>query len=883
MSEKTSRTSKVVKNNSNVQVTKTSVPTNRKTIVGANGKIDSRVSSRITISNVTKDKISTNEKIPVKSSSKLTVSTKTPTSSIKVRPTVKTTIPAKSNVSNSKITSKSSITGSGVTGKLNERRLSRIETKTATKSRSSLEKSVIKLNDDSSKKKSTQDLKIVKPDDYHQRPSDELQSGKDESENKSIRPGTANRTHGSSSNSLIKSNQLVNQQQEIETEKFVERKQNITSSTLDKVETDNSLSGHESTNDIEEVTEADYSDDFEDYESDFEEYESDNEMKTPNDKDSSLGSLDSPVISLSSLTKPKSIAKTENLKSSEQSTDSKEPSIIRWEITLPPPTIKVDGNKIIDDSLQNQKESESMKSKQIENSNLDDSLRTNNLLKHLLGPDNVNTIAIQTVETSESSCQSDEINSTHKNIQCPARSNLADGPSNPTPIDNIDILRLSHFLEIGEKITKNLISSKTFSYSSTNGHPIIDNSGSMYPPKIPSYGLEPNNLIISYHLPDDYKHFQINSVVTDSRYVYVVTNYGSVDGNKFFGSLILVWNLLEPRKCEYLLHCKFNCTKVITDNEFLIIAGSVDGSLVAWDLREPSHQHSQVNKLLLISTDLTLRNPSFTTAIGKHTDYHQAPILQLFYRFEVNDDTEAKRIVSLDESGKIIVWLIVESYVDDLSALQQVTIGLRPGSCIRLQISMVVNLPTSYIGNSESSITCIDCSPTDSWNYLIGTNLGSIYRYSKYLENSADPMEVIKYTYFSDEMYHPVTCISHHPNPESESFLVGYMDGSICLFSIKYQFPIRIWLTEDTGYSTIINSFWLSHETELFLILDQTKGISVRDVKGKGESLFEHQNGNERIIFVNVSTINLDEYFLIYALADSSISGFNLSNHMSNN
>lgn len=218
-SEKTSRTSKVVKNNSNVQVTKTSVPTNRKTIVGANGKIDSRVSSRITISNVTKDKISTNEKIPVKSSSKLTVSTKTPTSSIKVRPTVKTTIPAKSNVSNSKITSKSSITGSGVTGKLNERRLSRIETKTATKSRSSLEKSVIKLNDDSSKKKSTQDLKIVKPDDYHQRPSDELQSGKDESENKSIRPGTANRTHGSSSNSLIKSNQLVNQQQEIETEK----------------------------------------------------------------------------------------------------------------------------------------------------------------------------------------------------------------------------------------------------------------------------------------------------------------------------------------------------------------------------------------------------------------------------------------------------------------------------------------------------------------------------------------------------------------------------------------------------------------------------------------------------------------------------------------
>ncbi|XP_015794119.2 WD repeat-containing protein 60-like isoform X2 [Tetranychus urticae] len=837
---------------------------------------NSRVPSRIIVSNnPTKPKDVDNK--PIKTTnvnSKVNVQTKTQTPT---RPTIetrpKTKVISKTNAAN---------TGAQNTGpKINERRLSRVETKTATKSRPTLSKTVIIQSENSIKAavngdKTTERAKTVNKRSIVVNNSSVSATSKGQKQQRQAEvPDTRSKIDQIVSDRPISSIRLTEPQVKEETIKPKEEskpKPKPEPKPKPKPEPKPEVEDSIKTDEEDTTTEADYSDDFEDYESDFEEYESQEEDEVKSTEVSLSNetnkSIDLKKVKLTALTVP-SIAKVHG-QNNQQPTlvaSNEEAARIKWEITLPSPKVNI--NDEINENKESLQEQRNVKFK-------DDASDVANVLSRLLGPKNVKHLGSQTVEKSEASCQSDEIHVNNKSIQCPARSSTSNiyDQSKIMIDNNIDILRLSHFLEIGEKITKNLITSNT--HGDQNKIQIANSRNASGIPKS-------DRLIISYQFPESYKTFQLNNLITDGRYVYAVTSYDFANGIYLgnSGSVVLIWSLLEPRSCEFMLFCKFMLTQIVTDNEFLVVAGSSDGSLIAWDLREPSHFHNQMNKPFLeFNPNHPLRNPSFTTAVGKHSDHHQDRILQLFYRYEVNDDTEARRIISLDELGKIIVWLIVESYADDHSS-QQITDGLRPGSCVRLQIAMTLHLPNNYI-ITDASITCIDCSPSDSWNYLIGTNLGSILRYSKYLDNLSDPLEVVKYTYLSDEIHHPTTCVVYHPNPESDLFLAGYMDGSICIFSIKYEFPSRILLAEDTGYSTIVSSFWLSMDSELFLVLDHTKGISIRDAKGENQSLFEHQNPNERILFVTKSLINLDDYFLVYGLEDSSIVGLNLSNQILN-
>ncbi|XP_064494027.1 cytoplasmic dynein 2 intermediate chain 1 isoform X5 [Pseudopipra pipra] len=207
-------------------------------------------------------------------------------------------------------------------------------------------------------------------------------------------------------------------------------------------------------------------------------------------------------------------------------------------------------------------------------------------------------------------------------------------------------------------------------------------------------------------------------------------------------SLICVWNIWQPSSPQKVLICdsEVMCCCFSPSKTTLVFAGTIDGSLLVWDLREDSRMHPH---MMMSGTDWTFRVPTFSTDGILNSVNHTSPVLAvepvstsldtdhsyglsgLSYQEEVSGPPF--QIASMDENGILSMWVVVELQKVDLAG-SQTDLGLVPGGKVKLVHSSTMELNNSLfpkdIRQRMPQTLTIKFLSSNPNHFIVGTNIG---------------------------------------------------------------------------------------------------------------------------------------------------------------
>lgn len=308
--------------------------------------------------------------------------------------------------------------------------------------------------------------------------------------------------------------------------------------------------------------------------------------------------------------------------------------------------------------------------------------------------------------------------------------------------------------------------------------------------------------------------------------------------------LLCVWDIWQPSGPQKVLICesKVTCCCFSPLKAFLLFAGTVHGSVVVWDLREDSRIHHYVR---LSSCFWAFRTPTFSTDGILTSVNHRSPLQaiepvatsaykkQSFVLSPFSTQEEMAglsfHIASLDESGVLNVWVVVELPKADISGSMS-DLGLIPGGRIKLVHSTVIQLGHSLshkdgeLWGSTQTLS-VKFLPSDPNHFVVGTDMGLInhstrqdWRVSpKVFKPQQHGVRPIK-----------VNVIDFSPFEETV-FLAGCSDGSIRLHQLTSERPIMQWDNSTSGRS-VTSLQWSPTRPAVFLVQDDASRIYVWDL-----------------------------------------------------
>ncbi|XP_051872006.1 cytoplasmic dynein 2 intermediate chain 1 isoform X5 [Pristis pectinata] len=306
--------------------------------------------------------------------------------------------------------------------------------------------------------------------------------------------------------------------------------------------------------------------------------------------------------------------------------------------------------------------------------------------------------------------------------------------------------------------------------------------------------------------------------------------------------IICVWNIWEPSFPQKVLICEseVQCCCFGPGNVLSVFAGTVDGSIVAWDLRECSviHYNLQVG-----GQEWTLRFPTFTTdgilTAANHACAVKAidPVSSASYddciglsllTSQQGSSGLSFQLASLDESGLLNLWVVVELQKADLAG-SLTDLGLIPGGKMKLIHSSAIDtisfFPRNLLQLGRPRTLSIKFLPSDPNHFFIGTDIGLVSRGTRHGLQAAP------------RLYKPqtsgagpvqVTCIDFCHFGKT-MFLVGCSDGTIRLHSVTKERPILQW-NESTQGNPIQNLLWALTRPGMFFVLDTASHVYVWDL-----------------------------------------------------
>ncbi|KAK3105974.1 hypothetical protein FSP39_009911 [Pinctada imbricata] len=201
--------------------------------------------------------------------------------------------------------------------------------------------------------------------------------------------------------------------------------------------------------------------------------------------------------------------------------------------------------------------------------------------------------------------------------------------------------------------------------------------------------------------------------------------------------MICVWNTNDPSYPQRILACESQpvCCCFSPYKATLVFAGMVDGSVCAWDLREPPSLHQT---LQYQDTQHIVRFPTYNTAGVMDAENHHSPITTLNpvvsstdREPDTSDSTDESlglsfQLVSCEEQGVINFWVVAEISSPDMAG-SEVDLGLSPGGRVKLVRSSVISLqsPVSKGSGTVRSFE-LQLSPQDPNHFYVGTEGGYI-------------------------------------------------------------------------------------------------------------------------------------------------------------
>ncbi|XP_059328901.1 cytoplasmic dynein 2 intermediate chain 1 [Ammospiza nelsoni] len=308
-------------------------------------------------------------------------------------------------------------------------------------------------------------------------------------------------------------------------------------------------------------------------------------------------------------------------------------------------------------------------------------------------------------------------------------------------------------------------------------------------------------------------------------------------------SLICVWNIWQPSSPQKVLICdsEVMCCCFSPSKATLVFAGTADGSLLVWDLREDSRMHPC---MMISETEWTFRVPTFSTDGILNSVNHTSPILavepvstslssdhsyglsSLSYQEEMS--SPPFQIASMDENGILNMWVVVELQKADLAG-SQTDLGLVPGGKVKLVHSSTMELSNSLFPKDISqrmpqtlTIKFLSSNPN---HFIVGTNIGLVGHGTRH------DLKVVPKLFRPQESRLrsiSITAIDFFPFGKP-LFLVGCSDGSIRLHQMTSEHPLMQWNGSTKGQA-IIALQWALTRPAVFFALDASSNIYIWDL-----------------------------------------------------
>ncbi|CAM4522339.1 unnamed protein product [Lepidochelys olivacea] len=308
--------------------------------------------------------------------------------------------------------------------------------------------------------------------------------------------------------------------------------------------------------------------------------------------------------------------------------------------------------------------------------------------------------------------------------------------------------------------------------------------------------------------------------------------------------IVCVWNVWQPSSPQKVLVCEaeVSCCCFSPSKATLVFAGTMDGSLVVWDLREDSRMHHCIK---LNETDWIFRAPTFSTDGVLSSLNHTYPVLaiepvstsvykeQNYGLSHLSSQGEMSglsfQIASMDENGTLNLWVAVELQKVDLAGSQS-DLGLIPGGKVKLVHSSTVQLNSSLFPKDNLCLRTpqtlnIKFLPSNPNHFIVGTDIGVVSHGARH--DLRVPPKLFKPQQGGPR---PIRANAVDFSPFGKPiFLVGCSDGSIRLHQMTSEHPLIQW-NDSTNGQPVIALQWALTRPAVFFVLDASSCVYIWDL-----------------------------------------------------
>ncbi|KAG7160194.1 WD repeat-containing protein 60-like [Homarus americanus] len=319
-----------------------------------------------------------------------------------------------------------------------------------------------------------------------------------------------------------------------------------------------------------------------------------------------------------------------------------------------------------------------------------------------------------------------------------------------------------------EELVWDIAEADNFDPSSSSGEGL----GFSHPP-IP-LGASINSLLEGRPIP--FAQFcAVESTVLLSGHGYrVLEKEEEDDGELSESGLVCIWTVQEPSRPQHLLCCRAAPTAATfsPSRPSLVLTGLEDGSLAAWDLREPLQFHTL--KTDIDGVNWRVRVPSFVTACDD------------------GGDGEGSKIVD----------------IQTVTSQQDLEVDTTEGETLL-----------------AGGITChkLELDPNDSGQLYVATGSGAVARCSRHT-HKIHPKSYVP----EIEPGCEALCLALCPH-DMRYLLVGSGDGVVRLHSVNTERPLTSWQSAPDS-SPIVDLQWSPARPCVFYVLDSLSRLHIWDL-----------------------------------------------------
>ena len=346
-----------------------------------------------------------------------------------------------------------------------------------------------------------------------------------------------------------------------------------------------------------------------------------------------------------------------------------------------------------------------------------------------------------------------------------------DSSSSADATEKVDMIQLAKFLSRAGRLCEALMD------SSATKAPEVDTSGLKT-----TFSRPASNFVVSFlkgrsvvdlaYLPDASHKVAV---------AYAPMEEATPADRIYKKGLCCVWQVRQRDPISILVcEAGLTCCCTIPRKPFLVVAGSQDGSLFLWDLREPIDKHVRMD---IRGRMRHVQYPTYSTD-WLASDNHQDQVVKVLpvghHAKRPAQSTSAFQIASVDASGVVIFWTIAEMQTPETGG-SLLDLGLNVGSKVKLVQNNRLKLecpdaPHAVDYRSKEELELMEsmggfqafdaaCKPDDPASLVVATDVGMILQASRFGGSSTASS--------SSSLSHP----PHQTSASSLSTSCGFFSG----------------------------------------------------------------------------------------------------------